>query len=361
MECRKNSRLILTVLFIFIYLFVGCGSKEEKKLSVAPEQEKPAVEQAAPPSEVPVTQSPAPQTGVSAVIIDVDGSKLTQGQIDTEIKKKMAAIKGQIPAARMQQVKADLRKQIINDFTVRTLLANEVNRMKISVSDQELAEAVEHLKSSLPQGMTVEDLMKKNKISKEKMNDEMRFGIKVNKLVLSQLDDKSKPTDKEITRFYQKNKDKFTVPESVHVRHILVAKAAGDDEKIKAEKRAKAENLRKQVLAGADFAEVAKTDSDCPSKNSGGDLGVFSRGEMVKPFENAAFSQEKNAIGPVVETDFGFHIIHVLDHISSKTMALDDATKAKIASFLYQQKQQESFEALVKKLKAKAKIFIYQN
>jgi peptidyl-prolyl cis-trans isomerase C len=361
MECRKYSRLILTVVFILLYLFVGCGSKEEKKLSVATEQEKSGVEQAAPQSGVPVTPSPAPQAEVSTVIIDVDGSKMTQGQIDAEIKKKMAEIKGKIPAERMTQVKADVRKQIINDFTVRTLLANEVNRMKISVSDQELSESVERLKISLPQGMTIEDFMKNNKINKEKMYDEMRFGIKVNKLVLSQSDVKSKPTDKEITKFYQKNKAKFTVPESVHVRHILVAKAAGDDEKIKAEKRVKAENLRKQVLAGADFAEIAKTDSDCPSKNSGGDLGVFSRGEMVKPFENAAFSQEKNAIGPVVETDFGFHIIQVLDHISSKTMALDDTIKARIASFLLQQKQQETFEALVNKLKTKAKIFIYQN
>jgi peptidyl-prolyl cis-trans isomerase C len=151
------------------------------------------------------------------------------------------------------------------------------------------------------------------------------------------------------------------MPESVHVRHILVAKAAGDDDKIKANKKEKAESLRKELLAGADFAELAKKNSDCPSKNSGGDLGTFSRGDMVKPFENAAFAQEKNAIGPVVETDFGYHIIQVLDRIAPKTMSLDDAGKAKISAYLQQQKQQEAFENLVKRLRAKANVTVYQN
>jgi peptidyl-prolyl cis-trans isomerase C len=127
------------------------------------------------------------------------------------------------------------------------------------------------------------------------------------------------------------------------------------------EKKAKAEGLRKQLLAGADFAETAKNNSDCPSKNTGGDLGTFPRGDMVKPFEEAAFTQEKNAIGPVVETDFGYHIIQVLERIAPKTMGLDETMKTRISSYLQQQKQQENFETLLKKLKAKANIVVYQN
>jgi peptidyl-prolyl cis-trans isomerase C len=361
MGCRKNLCLILAVLFLLLISTIGCGSKEEKKAGITSDQEQPVAQQVAPQAEVPATPSAAAPTGASAVVIDVDGSKLTQGHLDSEIRKKMAAIKGQVPKEQMEKAKNEMRKQIINDFTVRTILANEVSRVKITAGEQEVSEAVERLKSSLPQGMTMEDLMKKNKITKEMMYEEIRFGIKINKLVLSQKASKVKPTDKEISKFYQKNKDKFTVPESVHVRHILIAKAAGDDDKTVAEKKSKVENLRKQLLAGADFAEVAKNNSDCPSKSNGGDLGIFSRGEMVKPFENAAFTQEKNAIGPVVETNYGYHIIQVLEHLSSKTMSLDETTKAKIAAFLQQQKQQEIFEDLVKKLRAKANIVVYQN
>jgi peptidyl-prolyl cis-trans isomerase C len=209
--------------------------------------------------------------------------------------------------------------------------------------------------------MAIEDLMKKNKITKEQMQEDLRFRIKISKLVMMQMSGKSKPTDKEIDAFYQKNKDKFKMPESVHVRHILVAKAASDDDKIKAEKKAKAEDLRRQLLEGANFAELAKKNSDCPSKETGGDLGEFTRGEMVKQFENAAFSQEVNAIGPVVETEYGFHIIQVLERHAPKILALDDRMKGNISAFLEQQRQQETFDAILKKLRAKAKITVYRN
>lgn len=362
MGYRKHARLIIeVVVLLFLISFIGCGSKEEKKGIVTAEPEKSGMQQAEPQAGFPAAPSSATPAGPSATVIDVDGSKLTQGQLDLEIRKKMAAITEQIPKARIEQVKNEMRNQIINDFTVRTLLSNEVNKVKVNASDQEVSEAVERLKNSLPQGMTIDDLMKKSKITKEKMYEEIRFGIKINKLVLSQKAAKETPTEKEITRFYQKNKDKFTVPESVHVRHILIAKATGDDDKMKSEKREKAEKLQKQLIAGADFAEIAKNNSDCPSKNNGGDLGIFSRGEMVKPFENAAFSQEKNAIGPVVETDYGYHIIQVMEHLSSRTLSLDETTKAKISAYLQQQKQQEVFEDLVKRLRAKANIVVYQN
>ena len=118
-------------------------------------------------------------------------------------------------------------------------------------------------------------------------------------------------------------------------------------------KKTKAEELRKQLVAGADFAELAKKNSDCPSKESGGDLGTFTRGQMVKPFEDAAFSQEKNAIGPVVETDFGFHIIQVLEHLSPQIAKLDGEIKKQIQAFLERQKQQGAFDALVEETKSR--------
>ena len=130
--------------------------------------------------------------------------------------------------------------------------------------------------------------------------------------------DKAKPTQKEISKFYNDNRDKFIDPESVHVRHILVAIKKGDNDKVKAEKKEKIENLRKQLLNGGDFAEVARKNSDCPSKEEGGDLNFIRRGQTVKPFEDAAFSQEKNVIGPVITTEYGYHIIQVLDRKPAK-------------------------------------------
>jgi len=357
---EKYIRTLLIVFCLVILALGGCGSKDEKQASTQTEAQKPE----APRTEEAVSANPpspaVAASGGSAVVIDVDGSKLTQGQVDTEIKRIMSVMKKQIPSDRLEKAKENARKQVLSDFTAKTLLANEVKRLNISASDAEVKEAQEQVKKDLPKGMTIEDLMKKNKITKEQMQEDLRFRIKISKLVMMQMSGKAKPTDKEMDAFYQKNKDKFKMPESVHVRHILVAKAASDDDKMKAEKKAKAEDLRRQLLEGANFAELAKKNSDCPSKETGGDLGEFTRGEMVKQFENAAFSQEVNAIGPVVETEYGFHIIQVLERHATKILALDDRMKGNISAFLEQQRQQEAFDAILKKLRAKAKITVYR-
>ncbi len=95
-------------------------------------------------------------------------------------------------------------------------------------------------------------------------------------------------------------------------------------------------------MAGADFAEVAKNHSDCPSKENGGDLGEIKKGQTVKPFENAAFSQEIKTVGPVVSTEFGHHVIQVLGRTPAKTVELSEV-KEQIALYLGQQKQAEAF------------------
>ena len=341
----------------------GCnGGEEAKKIKASTETEAKRAEvipqatpQAAPG---PLVATTPPTLSPTDVIAEVDGFKLTRAQLDLEVKKKMQEMQGKIPAEKLPQVTIALRKQLVDDFIVRTLLLNEVNRRKIVATDKEIADAMNVMKESLPAGTTMDEFMKKSGVSNEQLRQELTLGIRINKLVNTTKTAKATPSEKEIQEFYKKNKEKFRTPETVHARHILVAKTAGDDEKAKAAKRAKAENLRKQLLAGSDFAALAKANSDCPSKDQGGDLGTFSKGQMVKPFENAAFSQKKNEIGPVVETDFGFHIIQVLDHQPSKIQSLDKETKLKISAFLQQKKKYDAFNEIMQGLKAKAKIVV---
>ncbi|HBH87783.1 MAG TPA: hypothetical protein DDY17_09320 [Syntrophaceae bacterium] len=342
-------------------VLTGCGTKEEKQVSTTSETQTPAVQQAEPTPAVPTDAPLLTPSSEPGVIVNVDGAKLSKDQLEADIKKRIAAIRKQVPAGRLEKVRENVRNQIINDFIIRTLLTNEVNRLKIGATENEVTAAMERLKKNLPEGTTLDDIIKKNKITKEKMKDDIRFGLKVNKLVMSQPSATVTPTETEITDFYEKNKEKFKTPESVRVRHILVAKAAGDDDKVKAGKKAKAEDLRNQLTAGADFAEIAKKNSDCPSKENGGDLGVFSRGEMVKQFEDAAFSQELKAIGSVVETEFGYHIIQVLEKNAPMVISLNERMKGNISALIQQQKQQEAFETILKKLRAKSNIVVYKN
>ena len=354
----------ICLLFTAILLFTaaGCNGREEaRKINASeetqatgPKTTPQAVPQAAPGPLATAAPMPSP----TDVIAEVDGSKLTRAQLDLEVKKKMQEMQGKIPADKITQATAAIRKQLVDDFIVRTLLLNEVNRRKIVATDKEIADAMNAMKENIPPGTTLEEFMKKNGVSSEQLRQEITLGIRINKLVNTTKTAKAIPSEKEIQEFYKGNKEKFKTPESVHARHILVAKTAGEEEKAKTAKREKAENLRKQLLAGADFAAVAKENSDCPSKNQGGDLGTFTKGQMVKPFETAAFSQKKNEIGPVVETDFGYHIIQVIDHQPSKTQTLDKETKLKISAFLQQKKKYDAFNEIMQGLKAKAHIVV---
>jgi peptidyl-prolyl cis-trans isomerase C len=91
------------------------------------------------------------------------------------------------------------------------------------------------------------------------------------------------------------------VANEVRASHILV-KTEGE-----------AQNILNQIKTGSDFAELAKAHSECPSKRKGGDLGYFSRGQMVKEFEEAAFGMQRGQVSEPVQTQFGYHIIKVTD------------------------------------------------
>ncbi len=106
---------------------------------------------------------------------------------------------------------------------------------------------------------------------------------------------------------------KLKYAQAVRARHILFMVKPDDGDNAKAEKRKKAESVRKAIIAGADFVKMANEHSDCPSKRAGGDLGTFKQHMMVKPFEEAAFTSPIGVIGPVIETQFGYHIIEVLE------------------------------------------------
>lgn len=111
---------------------------------------------------------------------------------------------------------------------------------------------------------------------------------------------------------------KDQLPEKAHAAHILLmyqgsAGASGEITRTKEEAYQDIKQLLERVTAGEDFAELAREFSNCPSGKNGGDLGEFSKGDMVKPFEDAAFSLKKGKVSGIVETQYGYHIIKRLN------------------------------------------------
>ena len=148
-------------------------------------------------------------------------------------------------------------------------------------------------------------------------------------------------TEEETKEYYKANENQFMAGETVHAKHILV------DEEDKCQ-----EILEKIVAEEITFEDAAKEFSTCPSKQQGGDLGAFTRGQMVKEFEDAAFAAEiGHVVGPV-KTQFGYHLIKVEDKKEAEDAKLDDV-KEQIKSEIMQKKQQEAYTAKVEALKKK--------
>ena len=156
-------------------------------------------------------------------------------------------------------------------------------------------------------------------------------------------------SDADIKAYLDKNHASLDTPEQVRARHILVA-----DQKT-------ADMIEAKLKAGGDFAALAKQYSTDPSsKDKGGELGFFSRNQMVKQFENAAFTQKIGVVGPPIKSPFGYHIIQVEEHKPAQVATMANAHD-KIKDILTQQQQQQQLPQFMAGLRTKANIQIFDD
>jgi peptidyl-prolyl cis-trans isomerase D len=176
----------------------------------------------------------------------------------------------------------------------------------------------------------------------------VRFGL----LDLSQLRQSVSVTDDELKVVYQQNIQQYEVPDRVHAEHILLMTVGKTDAEV-AEVKKQAEDILAQARKkGSNFEELAKKYSEDPgSKTKGGDLGWLVRGQTVPEFEKAAFSLPKGEISDLIRTQYGFHIIKVLDKETAHTKPFDEV-KDSIRTPLLLQKLDQQAAAIADKMSA---------
>ncbi len=153
-------------------------------------------------------------------------------------------------------------------------------------------------------------------------------------------------SDEELKSYYEQNKARFNEQEQVKASHILV----------KTEEEANA--ILKELKAGKDFAELAKQKSECPSKEKGGDLGWFTKGRMVREFEDAAFKLKKGETSGLVKTQFGYHIIQQTDYKPEHTKNFEES-KPQIIQMLKKQKIDKNIEDVKTKLRSELNVQVF--
>jgi peptidyl-prolyl cis-trans isomerase D len=168
----------------------------------------------------------------------------------------------------------------------------------------------------------------------------VRYGL----LDLTQLRQNTVVTDDELKVVYQQNIQQFQVPNRVHAEHILLMTVGGKTDAEVAEIKKKAEDILAQAKKkGANFEDLAKKYSEDPgSKAKGGDLGWLVQGQTVPEFEKAAFSLNKGEISDLIKTQYGFHIIKVLDKETAHTKTFDEVKDALRPNYLLNKLDQEA-------------------
>ncbi len=169
--------------------------------------------------------------------------------------------------------------------------------------------------------------------------------ILVQVLIEREILDKVKVSDEEIAEYYEENKNDFIEKEQVHIGNILV------------ETEEEAQDILEQLKAGGDFSEIAKEKSIGPSAAQGGDLGYLTKGTIVSEIEDVVFALEVGKISDVIQTEFGFHILKLLDKKPEIIKPIEEV-KEDIIQILLPIKQKEAFENLLEELKSKTEIEI---
>ena len=195
----------------------------------------------------------------------------------------------------------NFRPQFLEQRVSEVVLLGEAERRGLAPSEESIDTILDNIRSNLLEGQTFEELLAETGFGEEAFLRLMVTEAETIDLLMTSMRDEMIVSDDQLTIAYQLNKDRFSVAEQVCARHILI------------DTEADAQAVLTDLADGADFAQLAAERSTGPSGPNGGDLGCFTRGRMVAPFEEASFGAALGQPTDTIETQFGFHVILVYD------------------------------------------------
>lgn len=284
----------------------------------------------------------------------VNGSVITQKDFDREMGRVLQRLASTGRSLDDSQLRA-IKKEVLEGLIHGELLYQESQRKGIKVEEVAINEQLETLKKRFPSEDEFKTALNKMNLSEANIRSQIKRGLTIEQFVTGQFAEKVTVSDKELRAYYDSHPDSFKQPEQVRASHILIKVDPQADESQRAEARKKIAEIQQKLQKGEDFATLAKESSQGPSSAKGGDLGYFRRGQMVKPFEEAAFALKPGEVSDLVETRFGYHLIKVIDKKPETTIPYEDI-KEKVGQYLKNKKVHEEVGLYVKKLKEDAKV-----
>ena len=355
----KNVLISITAILL-ITNFAFAKKKAPKEAATSATPAASAVETAkVPAAEVnkPVAVvEPNSTIDMNAAVVTVDGTVITEAQVTKLLDARMEQLASRIPPNMKDQYRQQMRKRIVEQLTIEEILTQKEAKMNITVTQADVnAMEQEQMKKQNLSPDEFKSLLKAYGMTYSDFEQNIRKQLMFEKLMADEFKTKVKePNDTDAKAFYTENIDQFKEQEGIHAKHILIKpEDSNDPNQAKAAAKAKAEDILKKIKGGANFEELAKEYSACPSSKNGGDLGQQPKGTFVPEFEKAAYALEPNQISDVVETSFGYHIIKLISHTDANTTSFEQV-KEKITQYLTNKQKEGVVNDYIQKIKKEA-------
>ena len=363
---RKLS-IVVALCGAVLLIGMSASAQPQESSSQAP---PPAASQAK-----PVTP-PAPKLkGASATLpVDPNAGKTVEeiiARVNNEIitlseyqKAKETAVddakqecQGRCTPEQLQVATEDRQKNTLRDLIDQSLLVQRGKDMGVNV-EADVIKQLDQIRIQNKLG-SMEDLEKA--VTSEGMNWEdfknnIRSHLLTQKVIGSEVGSHINISDEEVQKYYEAHKTELVRPEQVALREIQVNTQGKGADELPALKK-KAETALKRVQDGEDFGEIAKRYSDSSTKDQGGYLGTYKRGELAKELEDKVFAMKRNQLTEVLETKQGYLILQVLEHYDEGQQSLGKV-RNEIMEKLYSTRMEPAMRAYLKTLREQSYVII---
>jgi parvulin-like peptidyl-prolyl isomerase len=294
---------------------------------------------------------------VEAIVIRVGDRVVTRTQYVKRLKDGFTEIEQtNTSPADIASKKEEMRKSLTNDLIAELLIKDRADRLGLSVGADEIKEAMSRLKEQygIKSDADFDESLRKSGMSRPDMEARLRDTILMNKVFGRELRQREDLADNELRERYNREKERFRLPERARLREIIVIKP-DDPAKVEAA-RQRANDLAAQARAG-DFAKLATTSSDSGTKAKGGDLGEVARGELLPDLDKAVFNATAGTVLGPIESKSGWHILKVEARLPSEVPAFE-SVKDRLRKDASEDAWQRDYKAYIDRLRKDAFIQI---
>jgi parvulin-like peptidyl-prolyl isomerase len=329
-----------SLFIVIIGLLFACGGQDKSGVKLPPDT--PVYDFARQLSE----KLPSLDPDENNPLIKADNFTISTGEVIQAIYSSMGNRINQfqnLDAGRLEQIV----RQNATLLAERKLIMAEAEKAGLTVTQAEVDSVIQMQFNRGGEENGFQQWLNQNGLDEDFVRNDIRRGLIINQFLESKLDEKTEITEADLQKAYEADK-------TATVRHILFNTMGKSDSAQQAIKD-QAQEVLEKAQEGADFAELAKKYSDDPgSKEKGGLYENFGRGRMVKPFEEAAFNLPIGSISNLVETQYGYHIIKVIDR--EKEERPFDEVRTQLQAQLKQAREKEVYQEYIDSLKEKAEM-----